>query len=82
MTHVINREVAINSFYFTGGKGLKTFPRQMELDGSFITFVENGLRYLVQKGGQAVRLFDMSSTDGTTYRLRQEGNQWTLVGTL
>lgn len=82
MTQLINHEVAINSFYFAGGKGLKTFPRQMEWEGNFVTFVENGLRYLVQQGERAVRLFDMSSIDGTTYRLRQEGDQWTLVGTL
>lgn len=80
MTQVINKEVFVNSFYFTG-KGMKTFPRQMEIDGRFVTFGEPGLHYSVKRGGETVRLFDVS--DGaTTYRLRQEGSCWTLVGAL
>jgi hypothetical protein len=61
---------------------MKTFPRQIEWNGRRVTFGEVGLRYLIQRGKQSVQLFDMSEVDGTTYRLRQEGNQWTLVGTL
>jgi len=35
----------------------------------------------VQKGSEAVKLFDMSASDGLTYRLQQQGNSWTLVAT-
>lgn len=81
MTQIMNQVVDVNSFYFTGGKGMKTFPRQIELDGRFITFAETGLRYLIKQGEQFIQLFDMNGADGTTYRLRSEGSQWTLVGT-
>lgn len=76
----INQTVNVNSFYFATSFGqLKTFPRQIEHDGQSLTFKE-GLQYLVQKGEQAVRLFDME--DGQqTYRLRCENDVWTLVGT-
>jgi len=80
MTHVINQEVTVNSFYFRGGAGLKTFPRSIEWDGRFVTFAEAGLRYLVKQGSGLVQLFDMTEGD-TTYRLRRDGSNWTLVGT-
>jgi|GEM_PF-617235 len=81
--NLVNQTVSVNSFYFAGGRGraLKSFPRQIELNGSFITFAETGLRYLIRRGEQAVQLFDMSGTDGTTYRLKSDGRQWLLVGT-
>ncbi len=76
---LINKEVQVNAFYFAQHKNFKTFPKQIEFDGTSYTFVENGLRLLVQKGQQLVELFDMS--DGrTTFRLRQEAGHWTLVG--
>lgn len=79
MTQVINSEVSVNSFYFADPTGRKPFPRQIEWNGQFISFAGEGLRYLVQRGGQLVQLFDM--TDGaSTYRLREQGSHWTLVG--
>jgi hypothetical protein len=79
MTQVLNTEVAINSFYFADPSGKKPFPRTMEWNGRFVNFARDGLRYLVGQGGQLVQLFDM--TDGaSTYRLRQQGSRWTLVG--
>jgi len=75
---MINQEVHVNAVYFAG-PDLKTFPREIELEGRAITFL-NGLRYLVQRGAEAVRLFDMSTAEGTTYRLRQEGERWLLLG--
>ncbi|HUC86860.1 MAG TPA: hypothetical protein VMR75_00840 [Candidatus Saccharimonadales bacterium] len=75
----INKEVNVNAFYFNQHKDFKTFPKQIEFDGTNYTFIENGLRLLVQKGQQFVELFDMS--DGrSTFRLRQEAGHWTLVG--
>jgi hypothetical protein len=79
MTNVINQEVSVNAFYFAG-QGMKTFPREIEFGGQEITFA-SGLRYLVRKGGGAVRVFDMSGADGLTYRLKQQGNSWTLLAT-
>lgn len=79
MTHTINTPVNVNAYYFTG-RDMKTFPRQIEYSGQAITFA-SGLRYLVQRGAQAVKLFDMSSEDGLTYRLQQTGDSWMLLGT-
>lgn len=79
MTTVINQEVSVNSFYFRNREGLKSFPRQIEWNGQFVTFAGEGLRYLVGHGSQLVQLFDM--TDGSDlYRLRTDGSHWTLVG--
>ncbi len=79
MTHQINTPVNVNSYYFTG-REMKTFPQSIEYGGENITFM-NGLRYLVQKGAEAVRLFDMSGADGRTYRLREDQGNWTLLAT-
>jgi hypothetical protein len=78
MTQAINKEVDINAFYFRG-KEMRTFPRQMEYGGRAVTFAD-GLRLCVQREGRSTYLFDMSGVDGATYRLRQEGNTWLLVG--
>jgi len=79
MTNVINAPVNVNAYYFAG-REMKIFPREIEYGGEAVTFA-SGLRYLVQRGQQAVRLFDMSGADGLTYRLQQSGNSWTLLGT-
>ena len=78
-TKLVNKEIAVNSFYFQSNKNFKTFPKQIELDGARYVFIENGLRLLIRKGQRLVELFDM--TDGqSTYRLRLESGRWTLVG--
>lgn len=76
----LNKEVTVNSFYFTNQTHLKSFPRQIELDGHNVTFAESGLRLLLKSGQRLAQLFDMSGADGATYRLRLEENRWTLVG--
>lgn len=74
----VNQIVSVNAFYFAGRAG-RMFPRQIELDDTQYTF-RDGLQYLVQSGQRAFKLFDM--TDGeTTYRLRCEAGEWTLIGT-
>ena len=76
----INEPVNVNSFYFATNFGqIKTFPRQVELNNKKLTF-QDGLQYLVQKGQNVVRLFDMDDGEHT-YRLRCENDIWTLVGT-
>jgi hypothetical protein len=79
MTKTINAPVSVSAYYFAG-REMKTFPKQIEYSGQAITFA-SGLRYLIQKGGEAVRLFDMSGADGLTYRLQQQGDSWTLLAT-
>jgi hypothetical protein len=79
MTQTLNTPVNVNAYYFAG-REMKTFPRQIEYGGEAITFA-SGLRYLVQRGAEAIRLFDMSGADGLTYRLQQNGDNWTLLGT-
>jgi hypothetical protein len=51
----------------------------MVMDGREYTFVD-GIRYLVNKGQELIKLFDMSDGENQ-YRLRVDGaNHWTLVG--
>ena len=45
-----------------------------------LVYFKDGLQYVVQKGQNVVRLFDMNDGDHT-YRLRLENDTWTLVGT-
>ena len=76
----INKEVTVTALYFRNSGGLKSFPKRMEFDGREYTFIESGLRYLIQKGQQLTQIFDM--TDGSAnYRLRCDGRDqsWTLV---
>ena len=76
---IINREVTVTSLYFENRGGLKSYPRQIELDGREYTFMR-GLRYLVQKGRQMTQIFDM--TDGQAeFRLRFDAanHLWTLI---
>jgi hypothetical protein len=76
----INKEVSVTAVYFQNSTELKSFPKRIEFDGREYTFLESGLRYLVQKGHQLVQVFDMS--DGVAnYRLKFDTHQklWTLV---
>ncbi|HET8709439.1 MAG TPA: hypothetical protein VFL85_04120 [Candidatus Saccharimonadales bacterium] len=76
----INKEVNVSAYYFRSRRpGMRTFPKRIELDGTEYTFAENGLGYLVRKGTEIVRLFDMSDGNNT-FRLRNSGSQWTLIG--
>jgi hypothetical protein len=79
MTHTINTPVQVSAYYFTG-KEMKTFPRAIEYGNRVVDF-RSGLRYLVQRGTEAIKLFDMSGEDGLTYRLQQNGENWTLLAT-
>jgi hypothetical protein len=79
-----NQDIEITSVYFRNNPAkqrFESYPRRMVMDGREYTFLESGMRYLVRKGQQLVKLFDVS--DGQTqYRLRvDDDNHWTLVGT-
>ena len=75
----VNKEVNITAWSFRRRhQQLQSFPKRMEFDNHEYNFAE-GLRYLVQRGRQAIQLFDMS--DGQNkYRLKLGEDQvWTLV---
>lgn len=78
MSTITNAEIDVNAFYFAG-KDMKSFPRRISFGNQAVTFAD-GLRVAVQRGSELTYLFDMLATDGGTYRLRQQGNQWTLLG--
>lgn len=74
------QEVNILSYYFTPGSQNRCFPRQIEIDGQQLSFLENGLRCLVMKGQQLTQIFNMS--DGKSlYRLSYdpENRSWKLL---
>ncbi len=73
----LNQEVSVTSFYF---RNSRVFPRQIEMEGESLSFLETGLRCLVQKGQEFIQIFNMS--DGQKlYRLSFEpGNRtWKLL---
>ena len=75
----INENVNITALAFRNNRDFATLPKRMEYRGSTYTFM-GGLQFLIKKGDQIMRIFDM--TDGnTTYRLRSDDAQcnWTLV---
>ena len=77
----LNREINVTGYYFQG-KTMQSFPSQIEFDNQQINFAEAGMRYLIKKGQNFVRLFDATAGD-TTYRLKYDPEQllWTLVYT-
>ena len=77
MTHVLNQEVDVTSFYFTKGK---TFPRRVEFGNSQLVFLESGLRCLVKTGQSLVEVFNMSDgRDYYTLRHDQGRGNWVLL---
>ena len=76
----LNTEVSVTSMFFSGRKNFRSFPREITYDNQQITFVESGMRYMLQKGQKIVQLFDMS--DGhRNYRLQFDTQEytWTLL---
>lgn len=79
---VINREVEITALGFRarpGKRGMQGYPRRMVWGEREVNFVDLGMQYLVRSGQEMVKLFDLSDGNNT-YRLRQAGSRWTLVG--
>ena len=59
---------------------LESYPKRMVWGDREYNFVDMSMQYLVKRGKQLIKLFDV--TDGNTlYRIRLEGDRWTLVGT-
>lgn len=76
----INENVNITALAFRNNRDFATLPRRMEYRGHHYTFI-SGLQYLIKKGDQIMRIFDMTDGGDTTYRLRSDDAQcsWTLV---
>lgn len=82
MTTSVNQPVQITSLAFTSrqkGARLEAFPKRMVWDDREYSFAEIGMHFLIKKGQELIRLFDVS--DGQNdYRLKcDEQNHWTLV---
>lgn len=77
------QEIQITSVYFRNNptkQRFESYPKRMVYGGREYTFLEDSLRYLVQKGQDLIRLFDVSDGENS-YRLRLDStNHWTLVG--
>lgn len=59
---------------------LESYPKRMVWGDREYNFVDMSMQYLVKRGKQLIKLFDVS--DGKTlYRIRLEEDRWTLVGT-
>lgn len=81
MTLITDQEIEITALYFRprNQQPMESYPRQMLYKGREYTFAEAGMRYLIKKGQQFIRLIDVS--DGQdTFRLRCDDNCWTLIG--
>lgn len=76
---LINQEVDVNAYYFVG-RDMRSYPRQISFGDRAVRFAD-GLRVSLAQGGKLTYLFNMLAEGGDVYCLRQEGNQWTLVGT-
>lgn len=65
----INQEVSVNSLCFSGKNNLRTSPKQITYNNKQVTFIDSGMRYILQKGQEIVQLFDMSDGENN-YRLK------------
>lgn len=82
MNTPVNQTVEITSLAFASRQKdsrLEAFPKRMVWEDREYSFAEIGMRYLVKKGQELIRLFDVS--DGqNNFRLKcDEQNHWTLV---
>jgi hypothetical protein len=73
---VINKPVQVSAVTFS--RQFEPMPRRIEFEGRTLTFIGEGIRFLIKNNGHITRLFDMSDGDAE-YRLRQEDQNWTLV---
>ena len=74
----INKEVNVTSVGFK--KNMTAYPRQVEFDGSTISFLDAGISCIVRSGERIAQIFTL--TDGRSeFRLRSDNNGgvWTLL---
>jgi len=73
----INSPVHVTALGF--GRGMRTYPRRMEFEGTTYSFIDAGLRATLRSGKRAMSIFTM--TDGAyDYRLKSDNGSWTLLG--
>lgn len=82
MTTPVNQPIEITGLAFASRQKegrLEAFPKRMVWEDREYSFAEIGMHFLIKKGQELVRLFDVS--DGQTdYRLKcDQENHWTLV---
>lgn len=82
MNTPVNQTVEITSLAFARrprDSQLEAFPKRMIWEDREYSFAEIGMHFLVKKGQELIRLFDVS--DGQNdYRLKCDSlGQWTLV---
>jgi hypothetical protein len=78
MNNLINKEIEVNAYNFTGAASLKSYPQKITVEQEQVSFTDLLMQYVVKQGQHLIRLFDV--TDGiSTYRLRNEDGRWTLV---
>ncbi len=82
MNTPVNQTIEITSLAFSRSRKtpqLESFPRRMVWEDREYTFIELGMHFLVKKGQDLIRLFDVS--DGQNdFRLKCDNdNHWTLV---
>lgn len=76
MKNTINSPVDVTAIGF--GRGMRAYPRRIEFQGVTYDFIDAGLRTVIQSGEKISQIFTM--TDGRqSYRLKSEGNSWTLL---
>lgn len=78
----VNQTVEITALAFTRqdrDQQLKSFPKRMVWEDREYTFAELGMHFLIKKGQELIKLFDVS--DGQyAFRLKCDSqNHWTLV---
>jgi len=73
----INSPISVTSLGFK--KGMHSFPRRIEYNGTSYNFVDAGLHARVANSGRIKHFFTM--TDGVRdYRLCNDDTGWTLLG--
>jgi hypothetical protein len=75
----INEQVMVTAMGFRKSKNLVAYPRKMEFRGSTYSFVDAGLRCLMNCGGQIAEFLTLS--DGVAdYHLKHDmQNGWILL---
>jgi hypothetical protein len=72
----INSPVDVTAIGF--GRGMRSYPRRIEFEGTTYDFIDAGLRTVIKKGERIAQIFTM--TDGANdYCLRSDGGGWTLL---
>jgi hypothetical protein len=72
----INSPVDVTAIGF--GRGMRSYPRRIEFEGTTYDFIDAGLRTVIKKGERIAQIFTM--TDGANdYQLRSEAGSWTLL---